>query len=1343
MAIPSHTVNQTTRNPKGGAVGSPSRFSCGNGNGEYCGWCAQQYGGCAAPGTGNGIPDEANCGCDAECIFWGDCCSDFCDECSEASPWPQGCSDTGMDALEGSTCADNDNDGLCDCIEDYCGAYDPPVETTDCRWYFTEELCNEVGNGCVYEGPGGQGCYCSNPSMGCEDNATGQFQCDFWDPVMCTSNYNVDLFGCEVIGIDCVCTDPCSGCGDCDDATPTWLEPPDPLLYENTRLPMGIDQPQCEDYNFNSGVCNYFSQIGCVWTGTDCVCSGECTEPMHWGTDQYNYDNYCCADTMTLNTGGQITIEPVHKWSVYTPGGRITCDMFNPTNGYMPAWGCGANPASAETDWSPGPGYAAGNDCCDNFGNWDGTMSLAAKHACVWCGGGYPYQENNNDELLPRCSSIDKVCCLTNTVQPDGTGQDQVLGCKTEHNCTFTGHPDYTGTIIEEEIDEPSACSDWFNLPTCDCGSPAHGCPEGYICDQGGGTWPGCDTEYYIEHGQGEGQCWCPGVSPNCKVTGSGYSTPTGICVPVNELDYATPCVSGEGTDGCTDPNANNYNPDAIFNDGTCTYDGCTDPEANNYNPDATVDDGSCNYAETCSNPGACNYDGQSPGTDGACLEESCGCEFETYCCDGNSPPTCPNGKTEHAPGAFKTFSCDENVPGSALCNSCPWDQQGSGWLALKYCNFDSRCEEPLLDINGNQVGSFDRCQFADFDSVCEPCPELEGCWVTGGTCNQRQDCNGTSYDECPDDRTCVETCCQVQQECAFGGPTCDGCCPCGPFDPGDGQCGQIYDMSGECTQDYCQEGGCCPAPCNLTCEKPVEAEYEPYWPNNMDAYCDVNNPPEDRPRICLTPSDWLDGSNSSYDFDKGDMDYMYNTNTGAFAVPANIAWDSNQCVCGVDTQSTPGYNSGVNGPYSCKWANNQGTPTGNYQGSSSDSFWGVCVEDGQGENGGARCRNDFMDCSLSTGSGTCGDVSMEKTFSIPWDDVRWNNCHCDPCDEWGMNEYPVIRWSGGNYYWNDGGYCKGWLKGTNGQSGFTHCEEGGNNPDCSGGAGNCGYDFFSTCGSCEDNDYGCNTDGWMCGHWVYATLSRTVDGGCGSGNCDTWSGPRHCWEDYLFGFDSAGCYFECDNYWDDCDSINDWDAEVGWIANGGVNGSCNQNSNTGQLTLENYAGNYGWGCGNANSQADRDHMCIYISDSNHNSSKKCLTLANSQNYGTVTYTWSGLTTDNPWITISNYNNVYSCPSSWCNENAMSLAAGGSHKEKVVYAKQIALQPNEKTKKLEPSSGDIPKTDMERQKYRDKMIKRAHKSDNEERRDRKMSKMSPKNKRPARGRRSKRHGRRG
>ena len=51
---------------------------------------------------------------------------------------------------------------------------------------------------------------------------------------------------------------------------------------------------------------------------------------------------------------------------------------------------------------------------------------------------------------------------------------------------------------------------------------------------------------------------------------------------------------------GCTDPNALNYDPNAEVDDGSCSYPppvrGCTDPAAENYNSNAEEDDGSCTY---------------------------------------------------------------------------------------------------------------------------------------------------------------------------------------------------------------------------------------------------------------------------------------------------------------------------------------------------------------------------------------------------------------------------------------------------------------------------------------------------------------------------------------------------------------------------------------------------------------------------------------------------------------------------------------------------------------------------------------------------------------------------
>ena len=109
--------------------------------------------------------------------------------------------------------------------------------------------------------------------------------------------------------------------------------------------------------------------------------------------------------------------------------------------------------------------------------------------------------------------------------------------------------------------------------------------------------------------------------------------------------------------EGCTDTLADNYNPEALTDDGSCQYYGCIDGLACNYDPDANFDDGSCVFAQTyyncagicindsdgdafcdeleiygCTDSTAINYLDNATEDDGSCILFIIGCGDNTAC---------------------------------------------------------------------------------------------------------------------------------------------------------------------------------------------------------------------------------------------------------------------------------------------------------------------------------------------------------------------------------------------------------------------------------------------------------------------------------------------------------------------------------------------------------------------------------------------------------------------------------------------------------------------------------------------------------------------------------------
>ena len=132
---------------------------------------------------------------------------------------------------------------------------------------------------------------------------------------------------------------------------------------------------------------------------------------------------------------------------------------------------------------------------------------------------------------------------------------------------------------------------------------------------------------------------------------------------------------------GCTDPAANNYDPDADLEDGSCTYDilGCTDPEANNFDPTANVDDGSCTYdIYGCTDPMANNYNPLATIDDGMCTYDVLGCT------DSSALNYDPLANVDDGSCQYDVFGCTD--PSAANYNPLATVDDGSCYFVGPDC---------------------------------------------------------------------------------------------------------------------------------------------------------------------------------------------------------------------------------------------------------------------------------------------------------------------------------------------------------------------------------------------------------------------------------------------------------------------------------------------------------------------------------------------------------------------------------------------------------------------------------------------------------------------------------
>ena len=139
---------------------------------------------------------------------------------------------------------------------------------------------------------------------------------------------------------------------------------------------------------------------------------------------------------------------------------------------------------------------------------------------------------------------------------------------------------------------------------------------------------------------------------------------------------------------GCTDMEAGNFDPAAVYDDGTCVFGivGCTDPEACNYDAAANINDDSCEFADA-------GYD-----CDGVCLEDSDG----DGVCDPFEVPGCTN------PAALNYDEDATDDDGSCELLGCTYDEAENFNPAATdddgSCEFELLADACMGDFDGSGV---------------------------------------------------------------------------------------------------------------------------------------------------------------------------------------------------------------------------------------------------------------------------------------------------------------------------------------------------------------------------------------------------------------------------------------------------------------------------------------------------------------------------------------------------------------------------------------------------------------------------------------------------------------
>ena len=218
-------------------------------------------------------------------------------------------------------------------------------------------------------------------------------------------------------------------------------------------------------------------------------------------------------------------------------------------------------------------------------------------------------QIGNRFLVVEEANVILETLCFASCV---ACGEEFILGCLDETASNYNEEAtDDDGSCVFEvtfiiDMSETSVLPEGLHL----AGDFQGWDPTSILMeDQGGQVFvyttsfaPGTSIEYKYVNGTDWSQA--EAVPLDCGVLDgfNGYQRTfitSGVpeTIPIHCFSSCVACSGCVGLQGCTYPDADNYDPLAEIDDSSCIFSGCTDATAVNYNAMATVDDNSCIFS--------------------------------------------------------------------------------------------------------------------------------------------------------------------------------------------------------------------------------------------------------------------------------------------------------------------------------------------------------------------------------------------------------------------------------------------------------------------------------------------------------------------------------------------------------------------------------------------------------------------------------------------------------------------------------------------------------------------------------------------------------------------------